>query len=340
VTLKYEFDIFAPQNDQNQLWAMVTKRDSNPQANAIIEGYLTGSILLNQTGDLVAESGMNNAVSAAGRCNGCGIFTAMSGNWSRYNTGSHVDMSGLSLMTGLSRGFNLSTGCMTLGTFFELGNGSCDTFNSFANAANVYGNGSTDHIGGGLLGRWNSTNTGFYTEGSLRAGCVKTRFDSDLFDSIGTAAGFRSSSPYYGLHVGSGYLWNTSCRTTFDLYSKYFWTRQDGNLVTLSTGEQIEFGNVDSHRLRVGGRSNYAMTERINTYFGAAWEYEFDGRARATTNGLGIDAPSLRGNTGLGEVGLSLNRTPIMPLALDFGVQGYVGKREGIAANLQVRWER
>ena len=48
----------------------------------------------------------------------------------------------------------------------------------------------------------------------------------------------------------------------------------------------------------------------------------------------------LRGNTGIGEVGLTWKRTPTMPLHIDLGVQGYAGKREGIAANFQVRWER
>jgi hypothetical protein len=35
-----------------------------------------------------------------------------------------------------------------------------------------------------------------------------------------------------------------------------------------------------------------------------------------------------------------LNRTQVMPLNIDLGMQGYVGQREGVAANLQVRYER
>ena len=60
--------------------------------------------------------------------------------------------------------------------------------------------------------------------------------------------------------------------------------------------------------------------------------------AKATTYGYGIDAPSLRGSTGVGELGVSVKVQRALPLALDFGVQGYVGKREGVAGSVQVRW--
>jgi hypothetical protein len=52
-----------------------------------------------------------------------------------------------------------------------------------------------------------------------------------------------------------------------------------------------------------------------------------------------IDAPKLRGGTGLGEIGLSLKPSPALPLSLDIGVQGYTGKREGVTGALQVKWE-
>jgi hypothetical protein len=44
-------------------------------------------------------------------------FGTLSGGWSRLNTGSHVDMNSLSLMTGLSYGVELKPGYLTLGAF-------------------------------------------------------------------------------------------------------------------------------------------------------------------------------------------------------------------------------
>jgi hypothetical protein len=57
------------------------------------------------------------------------------------------------------------------------------------------------------------------------------------------------------------------------------------------------------------------------------------------TNGVDIDAPSLRGDTGIGELGPTLQPSATLPLFFDLGVQGYVGKREGITGSLQARLE-
>jgi outer membrane autotransporter protein len=77
----------------------------------------------------------------------------------------------------------------------------------------------------------------------------------------------------------------------------------------------------------------------VSPYIGAAWKHEFDGRARATTNGFDIPAPSIRGDTDIGELGLSLRPSLDLPLSFDLGVQGYVGKREGVTGSLQIRFE-
>jgi outer membrane autotransporter protein len=160
-----------------------------------------------------------------------------------------------------------------------------------------------------------------------------------LRDSRGRTADYDSSSAYYGLHAGAGYLWNITDAAALDLYGKYFWTRQEGDTVRLSTGEHLKFDDVDSQRLRLGGRFACAVNEYVSPYIGAAWEHEFDGKARANTNGQAIDAPSLRGDTGIGELGLTLKPSPSLPLYFDLGVQGYTGRREGATGSLQVKFE-
>ncbi len=106
---------------------------------------------------------------------------------------------------------------------------------------------------------------------------------SDLRDAAGRKADYDSSSPYYGLHFGTGYVWNINDAATLDLYGKYFWTRQQGDSVGLSTGEHLSFDDINSSRLRFGGRFAYILNEHVAPYIGAAWEHEFDGKARATT---------------------------------------------------------
>jgi outer membrane autotransporter protein len=109
--------------------------------------------------------------------------------------------------------------------------------------------------------------------------------------------------------------------------------------VRLSSGDPVSFEAADSQRLRLGGRLACAVNEYFSPYLGAAWEHEFDGSARAVSSGHAIDPPSLRGDTAMGEIGLSLKPLPTLPLSFDLGVQGYAGKREGVTGSLQVKLE-
>ena len=328
--------------------AQVSPGRATDQSKALSEGFLGGLALNLQGADLVAGRGMDSAVRASSGTDdaerhGFAGFGALSGGSLRYNTGSHLDMNSLSLLTGLAWGIDLAPGRLTLGAFFEYGNGSYDTHNSFTNAASVDGDGNAYYLGGGILARMDFVNIGpgrFYAEASGRAGKTHNEYDSsDLRDAAGRKADYDSSSPYYGLHFGTGYVWNINDAATLDLYGKYFWTRQQGDSVGLSTGEHLSFDDINSSRLRFGGRFAYILNEHVAPYIGAAWEHEFDGKARAKTNGFDIDAPNLRGNTGIGELGLSLTPSADLPLTIDLGVQGYTGKHEGVTGSLMVKWE-
>ena len=332
----------------NAVTAQVTPGRATDQSKALPKGFLGGLALNLQGADLVAGRGMDSAVRASSGTDdaerhGFAGFGALSGGSLRYNTGSHLDMNSLSLLTGLAWGIDLAPGRLTLGAFFEYGNGSYDTHNSFTNAASVDGDGNAYYLGGGILARMDFVNIGpgrFYAEASGRAGKTHNEYDSsDLRDAAGRKADYDSSSPYYGLHFGTGYVWNINDAATLDLYGKYFWTRQQGDSVGLSTGEHLSFDDINSSRLRFGGRFAYILNEHVAPYIGAAWEHEFDGKARARTNGFDIDAPNLRGNTGIGELGLSLTPSADLPLTVDLGVQGYTGKHEGVTGSLMVKWE-
>ena len=163
--------------------------------------------------------------------------------------------------------------------------------------------------------------------------------NDDMRDAFGRRASYDSDSAYYGLHVGAGYVWNLSDKADLDLYAKYLWTHQDSDSLSLSTGERLHFDSVDSHRLRLGARFAYTANEYVRPFIGAAWEHEFDGEARATTNGFDIDRPDLKGSTGIGELGITLTPSSSIPVSLDLGVQGYVGRREGVSGTLQLQWK-
>jgi outer membrane autotransporter protein len=340
VTLGYGFRILA---DANQLLAIVTKAGASEQAKSLSEGFLSGAAFLNQGADFVANKGLAAAAQAVKAGLGRGTFAAISGGKSRYKTGSHADVDGYSLMAGLSWGKALSAGRVTLGGFFEYGNGNYDTYNSFATAAKVRGKGDLKQYGAGILGRFDAaaSKTGnWYAEASARAGKIDNDYSSaDLRDSQGRKAKYSAESAYASAHLGAGYVWKLTEQSALDLYGKAFWTRQEGDSVRLSTGEEVKFEDADSARVRLGGRFSYAVNDRLTHYAGLAWEHEFDGKAKAKTNGYDIDAPKLKGDTGAAELGLVLKPGAASPLSLELGVQGYAGRREGVTGSVRVKYE-
>lgn len=101
----------------------------------------------------------------------------------------------------------------------------------------------------------------------------------------------------------------------------------------------MRFEASDSQRWRSGARFSYAVTDQFTPYVGAGYEYEFDGESRATTYSRGIDAPSLKGGTGIGELGVSFRPMAGSGFSLDLGAQGYTGVREGVTGNFLVKYE-
>jgi len=339
-TVQYVFHVLTDQPDR--LIARLDRIEVPEEVTSLTGGYLTGVILVDRIVDLAAGEGMSAAIEAGKY--GRGIFGTISGGKVRYHTGSHVDMTSVSLMTGYAWGKALTPGHLTFGVFFEYGDGSYDTYNLFKSGP-VRGNGDVYHIGGGALGRLNFTDTGsghFYAELAARAGSVHNNFKSfdllrDEFDNK-QKVGYSASSAYYGMHAGTGYIWKVSDKATLDMYGKYFWTRLNGDSARLTTGQTVEFKDVDSHRLRVGGRYTRSMSETASPYIGAAYEREFDGKANATTGGRTINPLSIRGNTGIAEVGLTYKPTKYRHLTIEAGVQGYAGQREGVTGSFQMRY--
>jgi outer membrane autotransporter protein len=272
---------------------------------------------------------------------GWSTFATIGGGHSRYDTGSHSKLDSFSLMAGLAKGIEGNAGKVTLGAFFEYGYGDYDTYNSFAGSPDVNGDGRSWYAGGGILGRMDFRDTGsghFHAEAGGRLGRIHNKYDSgDIRDMAGVSAGhYDISSAYYSLHAGTGYIWNISERSSLDLYGKYFWTRQNGKDMILPTSDPLSFDDANSSRVRLGGRFAYAALGCLTPYAGAAWEYEFDGKAKANTYGYAIDAPSLKGGTGVGELGVAYRRAAF---SADLGIQGYVGKREGVTGSLRMAWD-
>ena len=311
----------------------ITDVGATPGSKALAEGALAGLALLTQGGDLAADKGIAAATRSAANGDLVG-FGAVGGGSLRYDTGSHVDVDGYSLLAGLSYGVGLSAGKLALGAFFEYGSGDFNTSNSLP-GGKLKGSGDTEYLGGGLLARFDHAGGEaghFYTEGSLRFGKAETEFSSRALN-----ARYDIEGGYFGVHLGAGYVWKLSDRANLDLYGKYLWSHQKGDNVRLSSGDPVKFDDVDSHRLRIGARIDWQATDRVSPYAGLAYEHEFDGEAKATAHGYPIEAPDLKGSTGIGELGVSFRAGQYV--TLEAGAQAYAGKRDGVTGSLKLKIE-
>ena len=54
---------------------------------------------------------------------------------------------------------------------------------------------------------------------------------------------------------------------------------------------------------------------------------------------MSIDSPDLTGDTGVGELGLTITPVKDSGFSMDFGVQGYTGVREGVTGSAQFKFE-
>ena len=343
----FTYDLTA--NNTNTVSIEVTGLRDNPQLKSLSESRVAGLGMLTQGADMLHMQGIPQLRANALGTSGPALFGVMGGQSLRYDSGSHVDVDGFNLVTGLGWNFALDegrNGNLLVGAFFEAGWGSYDSHNSFGNAASVKGDGDTNYYGGGLLARYDTAPIGpgnLYVETSFRAGKVDTDYDSDdFYSATNEDVDFDSDATYYGMHAGLGYIWNITDAASLDLYTKYLWTHQDSDSVTIQ-GDRIKFKSMDSHRWQGGARFAYAVdTEsglRFTPYVGAAYEHEFDSEAKATSNGDSIDAPDVKGGTGIGELGFSFKPSATSGLSLDLGVQGYTGKREGVGGSFQIKFE-
>jgi hypothetical protein len=325
----YEYLFHAEKVGDNYILTVDGYRAS-PVMKSLSEGHVASQAFLNTGSDLVAGEGVPAAVFAAADP-GFSLFSSFSYGSSRYETGSHIDVSGLSLLIGGAYGIDASVGRFTIGAFLEYGNGAYDTYNDFTNYRSIHGSGDTDYVGGGALARLDfaRSDSGYnYAEASARAGRLSVDFESGDLDS---SYSYDTGSTYYGFHLGLGRVFDITDSTAFDLYGKWIFTHQGANDVTVR-GEGVHFGDVSSHRLRGGFKVSTEINERVKPFFGAAYDHELDGKAKASVGGMPVEVPELKGGTGVGELGMSITATE--SATFDLGVQGYVGARRGVSGSL------
>ena len=327
-----------------------------PTAKAFLEGRLASMAQINQGADAISGIGLDAARSSVGRC-GANLFMFIDGGSNRYETGSHIKLRNTNFGFGAANCFALASQSQVLvGAFVEHGNGNYDSYNQFEQYDDVHGWGKVRYTGAGVLMHMNvagtgsaakdsapssssiARNDGLYLDAAIRAGKAKTRFDSNLVDPEGLKGEYNAKSTYYSVMAGAGYALNLDEKQAVDLYSRFTWSHLGSDTVTVGK-DTLHLDNLNSSRLRLGARYSYAATAQVTPYVGLAYEREFSGKSKGSAYGMAIDSPSLKGNTGIAELGLTVvPNAAKQALSVNFGVQGYFSDRKGGAASLRVRY--
>ena len=298
------------------------------QAVSAAQTRAASAAFVNQGTDLISDS-----LDTISRDDNYGVktFAAVHGNRSKYDVADDIKINGWSTIVGVGNADKFDSGSeFSWGVFYENGSGNYRTYNSFNNEF-FRGDGSMVYNGGGIAARYENKN-GVYTEGSLRAGMLKNELDNAMRDVNGSY-GYETESAYYGAHLGVGKIISLSDSSDLDVYGKFFHTYTEGDSVTIA-GDKFDFDSITSDRLRVGARITSNKENKFSTYYGLAYEYEFNGDADMTAQGLRADTQSLQGSSVMAEVGFNYQPTPTSPWSFDLNMRGYTGERQGGSFNV------
>lgn len=317
---------------QDSVDMTIEKIGLNNQVELVAENRAVAAAFVNQGTDLINDS---LAVLSRDGKYGVKTFAAVHGNRSKYDVNSDLKINGWSSIVGVGNEKNIGNGDFSWGVFYENGSGNYRTYNEFNNEF-FRGDGSLVYNGGGIAARFEQDN-GVYTEGSLRAGMLKSEMTNALKDGAGNSYGYKSESTYYGAHLGVGKIISLNEATDLDVYGKFFHTYTDGDSFTVAN-DKFEFDSITSDRLRIGARLTTNKENKFSTYYGLAYEYEFNGDADMRAQNMSVPEQSLKGSSCMAEIGMNYKPSSESPWSFDLSMRGYAGQRDGFSGNVQATY--
>lgn len=307
------------------------------QSKSLVETQIAAMALTNGSADLLAGVGFANAAQAvkdereSGAAAGEMVpFAAANYGSMRQESGSYVDVDSANFNVGFAKEVKNSNGTLLFGPMIEYGHGN---YESHLGDGTI-GTGNGQSFGLGVMAR-QINNEGLYYEGSARYGKSTSDYSSNNLVP-GRNISYDNSANYWGVHAGVGKVLQLQGDNSIDVYGKLFYTRQGSSSVDVD-GDTLDFDALSSKRSRIGFRYIHGTSKVRSVYAGLAWQYEFDGAARATANGFSTPSPSVKGSSGMLELGV-LVAPKASPVSFDLGVSGWAGKQKGYAVNANMCW--
>ena len=345
--LTFKVDYFI-KNGQDLIarWKKDAPVDVNPETEEFTASRQASAALMDEGADFVAGEGIDRALQASqclpGEPCGAKAFVAVNGGYSTYKAGTTFDMSYGNMLAGIARQCKIGPVGYLAGVFFETGLSRFHSEYEPDDSRSIDSEGHDYYYGVGALAKVflnRDLLKGLYAEGSIRYGLMMGDWQSHDIQADGQTADWDGRAPYLTAHGGLGYMWDVTDNVTADVYAKYFWGHLWGDDGTIC-GQQFEFDDIYSSRVRTGARLNFKKDETFSWYLGGAWEHQFDSKNRGTIYGYDVPSTDLKGNTAIAEAGVFFKPAADSDFSFILGTTGYFGeKREGVTGHLQVRYD-
>lgn len=262
-------------------------------------------------------------------------FLSMSHASMRHKTNGRLETRSTHLIAGFSRKFENEKRRTLFAPMIEYGRGNYDSYLS----TGEHGQGHSQYLGGGVVFHTQLSNGVFYN-GSIRAGRTKTDFESVDFGYNGynVYERFESNSPYIAAHFGIGREVRQNKNLTLTYYGKFLFSHTFSDNIHLTSGEDYYLSSVNSSRIRLGIRAGWEVSPKNKFYTGLGYQYQFGGRSYAEHDGIRTDTASIRGSSGMVELGWIAKPYGNDTLSLDLGAMFSFGKSRGIMGRCGVNW--
>ena len=305
----------------------------NEQTDALIQSSLTAASTLFAADELLIDS----TIKSRQGVRQTGPFAAA--KVGKYD----LDVSGSADSTVISGllGYAFNVQDSEVGGFMEMGHGTYDT--KTAEVGSLFGvatgDGKHNYVGFGVYGNYATPVDWLHVTGYVKGGWLRSEFAVDLG---GVDEDFDRTSNYWGAHLGVYGEFAVADKFKNRTFINYFYDGREGENYRSKGEVEYHLDALNLHRAQVGSVFEYAYTPTLRPYVALTYEYAFkaDAKGKFTDQdgSMALNAADLEGSTGIASMGWTY-QNEAKSFEFDIGLNGYVGKRQGVSAQAHAAWK-
>ena len=309
----------------------------NDQTNALMQSSIASAATMYAADELLIDSTMKsrNGVRQTGP------FAAA--RVGKYDLDVRGDLE-TNVISGLL-GYAVNLQGSEIGAFVEMGHGTYDTKTAAASPlGKIRGDGKHNYVGLGVYGNYTTPWEWLHFTGYVKGGWLRNEFSAPI---AGVSVDFDRTSNYWGAHLGMYGEVQAAEKIKNRTFLNYFYDGRESESYEASgssavAGARFHFDALNVHRVQAGSLFEYQHSSALRPYAAVTYEYAFkadaEGSARDHIGTLAMNGTDLEGSTGILSLGWTfMNRAKTFEF--DGGVNGYVGVRKGVSAQLQAAWK-